>query len=74
MKIKLFSVAALALLFPAGIRAQVVLAEPDESSFRMHLGPLGLTPTVALTNAGVDTNVPGTLAVALSCVAPSAAP
>jgi hypothetical protein len=57
VKIKLLPFAALALLLPAGVQAQVVLAEPDPSTFRMHLGPLGLTPTIALTNAGVDTNV-----------------
>jgi hypothetical protein len=57
VKIKFLPVVALALLFPAGVQAQVVLAEPDESSFRMHLGPLGLNPTIALTNAGLDTNV-----------------
>jgi hypothetical protein len=32
------------------------LAQPPES-VRMHLGPLFVNPTIALTNAGVDTNV-----------------
>jgi hypothetical protein len=36
---------------PAG-----ALAQPPEN-VRMHLGPLFVNPTIALTNAGVDTNV-----------------
>jgi hypothetical protein len=45
--------AALLLCLPAAALAQ---SEPP-SNVRMHLGPLFVNPTMALTNAGVDTNV-----------------
>jgi len=45
------------MLFAAGLEAQSIPAEPDSSTIRVHLGPLWLNPTLALTNLGVDTNV-----------------
>jgi hypothetical protein len=57
VKIKALFLAGLALLFSAGVRAQSIPPEPDSSRVRVHLGPLWLNPTLALTNAGVDTNV-----------------
>lgn len=48
------STLALSLLVPVSAAAQ----DPDPASTaRLHLGPLALTPTIALTNVGVDTNV-----------------
>jgi hypothetical protein len=41
----------------AAARAQNIPREPDPTAVRVRLGPLWLSPTVALTNAGVDTNV-----------------
>jgi hypothetical protein len=57
VKITIVFSAALALLFAAGVKAQSIPPEPDASRARVHLGPLWLNPTLALTNAGVDTNV-----------------
>jgi hypothetical protein len=57
VKITILLFAALALLFSAGVEAQSIPAEPDSSTIRVHLGPLWLNPTLALTNLGVDTNV-----------------
>ena len=49
---------ALTAMIPAGVaRAQVVAEPPDDSQMRVKLGPFYLNPTLALTNAGVDTNV-----------------
>jgi hypothetical protein len=45
--------AALSLLC---VLPAVALAQPP-STVRMHVGPLFVNPTIALTNAGVDTNV-----------------
>jgi hypothetical protein len=45
-----------AMLPAAGARAQVA-QPPDPSAMRVKLGPFYLNPTLALTNAGVDTNV-----------------
>jgi len=39
------------------LRAQGAPQEPDPDSVRVRLGPLWLNPGLALTNAGVDTNV-----------------
>ena len=39
-----------------GVLSAQAIDDPIERS-RMHLGPLGLTPSIALTNVGVDTNV-----------------
>jgi putative beta-barrel porin BBP2 len=49
--------AALAMLFAAGVEAQSIPVEPDSSTIRVHLGPLWLNPSLALTNLGIDTNV-----------------
>jgi hypothetical protein len=54
--------AALALQFPAGVEAQSIPSEPDSARVRVHLGPLWLNPTLALTNLGMDTNVFNTAA------------
>src|SRR5262245_32716173 len=54
MKPKALAAALLLLcVVPAAARAQ---QEPP-SNVRMHIGPLFVNPTLALTNAGVDTNV-----------------
>jgi hypothetical protein len=53
LKMKALAAALLLLCVPAGALAQ---SEPP-SNVRMHLGPLFVNPTLALTNAGVDTNV-----------------
>ena len=52
LKPKTFSAA----LFLLCVVPAAALAQPPES-VRMHLGPLFVNPTIALTNAGVDTNV-----------------
>jgi len=50
---KALAAAMLVLCAPA-----LALAQPEPpSNVRMHLGPLFVNPTIALTNAGVDTNV-----------------
>ena len=41
----------------AAAAAQTMPREPDASSLRVRIGPLGLRPSIGLTNAGVDTNV-----------------
>jgi putative beta-barrel porin BBP2 len=51
---KALAAALFLLCLPAGALAQS--PEPP-SNVRMHLGPLFVNPTLALTNAGVDTNV-----------------
>jgi hypothetical protein len=51
---KALAAALLLLCLPAAALAQS--PEPP-SNVRMHLGPLFVNPTIALTNAGVDTNV-----------------
>jgi hypothetical protein len=50
-----WSVVVLLLAIPASLSAQT----PDDSieRARVQLGPLGLTPSIAVTNLGVDTNV-----------------
>jgi hypothetical protein len=53
------AVLSLAILIAFSVRpagAQVP-REPDPNRVRVRLGPLWLTPTLALSNAGVDTNV-----------------
>lgn len=46
------------LIGPAvSVYAQVVPAEPDPKMARVRIGPVGLNPRLALTNAGIDTNV-----------------
>jgi hypothetical protein len=53
-------VSSLVILFsivaPAAF-AQTAPGEPDPSKVRVRIGPLWMNPTLALTNAGVDTNV-----------------
>src|SRR5437899_2927980 len=58
-----FSLKVVVLLFVSlaatgfSLEAQV-LAEPDPiSNARVRIGPVGLTPSIALTNVGVDGNV-----------------
>lgn len=48
--------AALLALRPASASAQI-LEPPDVSTMRVKFGPLYLVPALALTNAGIDTNV-----------------
>ena len=51
----LVTVFVLGVLRPLAVSAQV---RPDQvDTARLHLGPLGLTPKIALRNIGVDTNV-----------------
>ena len=47
----------LAFALAGPVDAQTVPRAPDASTIRVRIGPLWLTPTVNLTNAGVDTNV-----------------
>jgi hypothetical protein len=54
--IKLKPKALAAALFLLCVVPAGALAQPP-SNVRMHLGPLFVNPTIALTNAGVDTNV-----------------
>jgi len=49
--------ALLGLSISAAARAQGTMAPPDVTRMRMRLGPVYLDPAIALTNAGVDTNV-----------------
>jgi hypothetical protein len=62
VKITTVLFAALALQFSAGVEAQSIPSEPDSARVRVHLGPLWLNPTLALTNLGIDTNVFNTAA------------
>jgi hypothetical protein len=45
-----------ALLAPVSARAQDSAADAAENA-KIHLGPLGLSPRIALSNVGIDTNV-----------------
>jgi hypothetical protein len=47
---------AITLQLPAAL-AQTIATPPDPSTVPVRLGPVLMTPTIALTNAGVDTNV-----------------
>jgi hypothetical protein len=51
------ALATVPVLYAASAGAQIVPREPDPAEVRVRLGPLWLNPTLALTNAGVDTNV-----------------
>jgi hypothetical protein len=62
VKITTVLFAALAVQFSAGVEAQSIPSEPDSARVRVHLGPLWLNPTLALTNLGMDTNVFNTAA------------
>ena len=50
------AVCLLALTWPAVVRAQDIAQDPGANA-AMHLGPVGLTPRLALRNFGVDSNV-----------------
>ena len=56
MKPKAYWPAIFTLLFASAAHGQIP-SEPDPASVRVRLGPLWLNPTLALTNAGIDTNV-----------------
>ena len=56
MKHKAYWPAILTLLFASTAHGQIP-GEPNPSSVRVRIGPLWLNPTLALTNAGIDTNV-----------------
>jgi hypothetical protein len=56
VKHKAYWPAILTLLF-AGVAHGQIPSEPDPASVRVRIGPLWLNPTLALTNAGIDTNV-----------------
>jgi hypothetical protein len=49
----------IALLIGSAVcaQAQLVPTEPDPTTARIRVGPLSLNPRIALTNAGIDTNV-----------------
>jgi len=49
--------ALLGLTASVAASAQGVMEPPDVSRLRMRLGPVYLDPAIALTNAGIDTNV-----------------
>lgn len=46
----------LALVWPATVRAQDIAHDPGADA-AIHLGPVGLTPRLALRNIGIDSNV-----------------
>lgn len=48
---------AVATCLPCRAFAQIRPAIPDSSKVRVRIGPLWMNPTIALTNAGIDTNV-----------------
>lgn len=56
MKHSAYWPAILILLYASAAHGQIPI-EPDPSSIRVRIGPLLLNPTLALTNAGIDTNV-----------------
>lgn len=51
------ALAALAAVSASPAFAQTAPREPNPDKVRVRIGPLWLNPTLALTNAGVDTNV-----------------
>jgi hypothetical protein len=57
LKIKILFLAALVLQHASSVQSQSIPQEPDASTFRVHLGPLWLNPSLALANLGEDTNV-----------------
>lgn len=59
MALKRLTALFAAFLFGLGAAAsaQTIPHEPDPNKVRVRLGPLSLNPSIALTNAGVDTNV-----------------
>ncbi len=54
--LKLLTLAIAAAAIPATARAQIAAGEPP-ANVSMRIGPLFINPTLALTNAGEDTNV-----------------
>jgi hypothetical protein len=48
---------AIALLSAAPARAQIAEDSPDPAKVRVRLGPLWMSPTIGLTNMGIDNNV-----------------
>ena len=48
---------AVVLMWASSASAQSAPGVPDPEAVRIRLGPLWLKPTLALTNAGVDTNI-----------------
>lgn len=51
---KIFLAAALSL---AAMRALAQTSQDPSAGAKIHIGPLAMTPTIALVNAGIDTNV-----------------
>ena len=45
------------VLAATAAQAQSVPREPDPTDVRVRIGPFWLNPSLALTNAGLDTNV-----------------
>jgi hypothetical protein len=48
---------AIALLSAAPARAQTAEGSPDPAKVRVRLGPLWMSPSIGLTNMGIDNNV-----------------
>jgi hypothetical protein len=57
LKLRTALFTALLLSRAAAMSAQTVPHEPDPNRVRIRIGPILLNPSIALTNAGVDTNV-----------------
>ena len=57
MRHRVFILVVVAVLRAACAGAQAAPAAPDPATVRVRIGPLWLNPTLALTNAGIDTNV-----------------
>ena len=59
--IRISAAALLLIIFASWAAAQAPAEDPTETA-RLQFGPLGLTPTAALTNFGIDSNVFNTVA------------
>jgi hypothetical protein len=57
MSLRLMMVAGCVLALVAPARALAQNAGDDVSTAKIHVGPLGLTPRIAIRNMGMDTNV-----------------
>jgi len=57
VKTRIFALILVTLFLAPVAFAQTAPGEPDPEKVRVRIGPLYLNPTLALTNAGVDTNV-----------------
>ncbi len=57
LRLSLSTLLLAVLCASAPARAQAPDADDPRATARMHVGPFYLTPTIALTNLGVDTNV-----------------